>query len=106
LLDAFVHRIDLDHEDADVLPLFVRHMSKLEYDEIGERALKRSRPKDLLFSVPWIISQAQGEERNRVYREAALTMKILWLATRGRYARLAARALGTEVKIPTRVAAA
>ena len=50
------------------------------------------------------MSQA-GEERARIYREAALPMKIIWYATRGRYAHLATNALGNGVKIPTRVAA-
>jgi hypothetical protein len=95
----------LDHEDADVLPLFVQHMSKIEYNEIGERALKAASPKSLLFSVPWVMSQAEGEERTRIFRDAELPMKIIWYATRGRYARLAERALGPGVTIPTRVAA-
>ena len=87
----------LDHEDADVLPLFVRHMSKIEYEEIGERALKRAPSKSLLFSVPWVMSQADDEERIRIYREAELPMKILWRATRGRYDRLARKALGGQL---------
>lgn len=98
--------LHLDHEDADVLPLFVQHMSKIEYEEIGERALKHNAPKDLLFSVPWVMSQAEGEERSRVYREAPLPMKVIWLATRGRYARLAEKALGPGVTVPVRVRAA
>ena len=95
----------LDHEDVDVVPLFVRHMSKIDYDELGERALKAAPPKALLFTVPWIMSQAEGEERAKVFREAELPMKVIWYATRGRYARLAEKAFGAGVKIPTRVAA-
>ena len=95
----------IDHEDADVLPLFVRHMSRIEYDEIGERALKAASPKALLFSVPWVMSQAEGDERIRLFKEAELPMKVIWYATRGRYARLAEKAFGAGVKIPTRVAA-
>lgn len=53
--------LHLDNEDADVLPLFVSHMSKLEYDEIGERALKRATPKHLLFALP--LGDAAGHRR-------------------------------------------
>lgn len=34
----------LDHEDADVLPLFVAHMSVIDFDEIEQRAAKSLPP--------------------------------------------------------------
>ncbi len=98
--------LHLDNEDADVLPLFVRHMSLIEYEEIGERALKRVAPKHLLFSVPWVMRQATEEESRKIRAGAPLPLKILWYASRGRHARLTRRALGeaAELVAPTRAA--
>ena len=42
----------LDHEDADVLPLFVAHMSFIEFDEIEERAAKSLPRSQIAFQCP------------------------------------------------------
>jgi hypothetical protein len=96
----------LDFEDADVLPLFVRHMSVLEYEDLGERAEKRTGLSHLTFSVPWVVSQTTPEEKAGLLAAAALPMKVLWYATRGRYDRLATRALGGAVATPVAAAMA
>lgn len=98
--------LHLDNEDADVLPLFVSHMSKLEYDEIGERALKRATPKHLLFALPWVMRQATGEESGKILAEAPLPLKVMWYVSRGRHARLTRRALGETVDLDMPVPAA
>lgn len=97
--------LHLDHEDADVLPLFVRHMSVLEYEEISERALKRNKVSQLLFSVPWVVRHATDEERARMLREAPLPLKLMWYMTRRRHARLTQRALGELAGVPVATAA-
>ncbi len=89
--------IHLDHEDEHVLPLFVAHMSKIEYDEIAERALKRQPASQLTFAVSWVMSNANDAERRRILDEAPLPLKVVWYLNRGRYARLAKRALGDTV---------
>lgn len=87
----------LDHEDVHVLPLFVTHMSKIDYEEIAERALKQQPASQLTFAVSWVMSNATGAERRRILDEAPLPLKVVWYLGRGRYARLTKKALGDAV---------
>ena len=84
----------LDHEDADVLPLFVAHMSVIEFDEIEERAAKSLPRSQIAFSVPWLVSQTSDDERRQLMKGAPLFLTLVWYLTRGRYARLSSRAMG------------
>jgi hypothetical protein len=81
----------LDHEDDDVLPLFVAHMSVIEFDEIEERAAKSLPRSQIAFSVPWLVSQTTEEERHHLMKGAPLFLRLVWYLTRGRYARLVRR---------------
>lgn len=92
--------LHLDHEDADVLPLFVAHMSKVDYDELGERAQKSQGFANMAFTLPWLMSQTTAEEEAKIRAEAPLPLKLLWYATRRRYARLTDRALGQLARMP------
>jgi hypothetical protein len=87
-------------EDDDIVPLFGRHFSRAEYDAMHESALKQSGLKQLAFTVPWIVSHLDGEERARTLAEAPLPMRLLWRVTRRGYARRAAYALGTGAPLP------
>lgn len=84
----------LDHEDEHVLPLFVSHMTKIDYDEIAERALKRQPASQLAFAVSWVMSNATDAERRHILGEAPLPLKVVWKLNRGRYERLSKNALG------------
>jgi hypothetical protein len=84
----------LDHEDANVLPLFVAHMSVIDFDEIEERAARSLPRSQIAFSVPWLVSQTSDEERRHLMKDAPLFLKLVWYMTRGRYARLSNAALG------------
>lgn len=97
--------LHLDNEDANVLPLFVEHMSAIDYEEIGDRALKRTTPKHVLFAVPWLMRQADEDEGRKLRAGAPLPIKIIWYATRGRHARLTRRALGDAVDVAMSAAA-
>jgi hypothetical protein len=59
----------------------------------------------LAFPVPWVVSQTTPEEKAGLLATAALPMKVLWYASRGRYDRLATRALGGPVATPVAAAA-
>lgn len=85
----------LDHEDADVLPLFVAHMSVVEFDEIEERAAKSLPRSQIAFSVPWLVSQTSDDERGHLMKDAPAFLKLVWYLTRGRYARLANKAFAS-----------
>jgi hypothetical protein len=89
-----VMAVHLDFEDADVLPLYVRHFGAEEYDDLGERALKQVAPRELPFTIPWVMGHADAGERDVLYAGAPLAFKVLWFASRRAHARSTAVALG------------
>lgn len=96
-----LHRLLENHlgfEDADVLPLYVRHFGAEEYAELSERAMKRVSKPTLVFTIPWAMAAATDDERARMLDEAPLAFRLLWYASRRRYHRLAGRALGTHTR--------
>ncbi len=86
--------LHLGFEDADVLPLYVRHFTEEEYDEVEQRARTLIELRRLPFAVPWIMGTATPAERARVLDRAPVAMKLLWYASRRRHARVVTRALG------------
>ncbi len=90
LLDAH-----LDFEDEDILPLFARHFTATEYEELDERAVKSlGISAQVLFTVPFVMDVATSEEKAKALDGAPLPLKVLYRASRGRYARLTEAALG------------
>jgi hemerythrin-like domain-containing protein len=81
-------------EDDDILPLFERHFTAAEYDAMHQQAIKRVSFGQLAFTVPWIAAHLEPEELQQLMGTAPLPLKVLWYATRGRYARRTAYALG------------
>lgn len=87
----------LDFEDDEILPLFVRHMTKEEYDVLGDAALKQGKLRSLLFTVPFVMSQATDAERTKILEEAPLPLRLVHRTSRGRYARLERDVFGDHV---------
>ncbi|UDY35656.1 hemerythrin domain-containing protein [Dermatobacter hominis] len=98
-LESFMDR-HLDFEDAEILPLFTRHMDAAEYDELEATALADPKLGELRFTVPWMMANATPDERRHLLDSAPFMMKVLWVATRRGYDRLTAAALGTDVLAP------
>jgi hypothetical protein len=90
--------LHLGFEDADILPLYVRHFTEDEYAEVEARARKLLELRHLPFAVPWIVGAATPAERTRILDRAPLALKLVWYASRRRHARLSARALGPATK--------
>jgi hypothetical protein len=86
--------LHLGFEDADILPLYVRHFSDDEYAEVEREARRMIEARRLPFAVPWMLGAATPAERSRVLGSAPLALRLVWYAGRGRHARLSARALG------------
>jgi hemerythrin-like domain-containing protein len=82
----------LAFEDAEVAPLFVRHFTAEEYEQLDARAVKMTPFKQMLFTAPWLISHLDEADRDALLATVPKALTILWIATRGRYARLTARA--------------
>jgi hypothetical protein len=94
-LASFLHG-HLTVEDEDVLPLFVRHFSAEEYEELDKRALKHAPMKEMLFTVPWAVSTLTDQERTELLKALPTPISIIWGLTRRRYTRRARLALGVE----------
>ena len=96
-LEALLDR-HLDFEDAEILPLFTRHMDAAEYDEVEGRAMASPKLGELRFTVPWLMANADEAERRHLLDGAPAMMKVLWFATRRGHDRLTTAALGAPVR--------
>jgi hemerythrin-like domain-containing protein len=92
-------------EDDDVLPLFARHFTAAEYEAMHQQAMKKGSLIQLAFTVPWLCSNLEPHELAAAFDGAPGILRVLWRATRGRYARRATAALGTAVGAVPGVAA-
>jgi hemerythrin-like domain-containing protein len=85
--------VHLAYEDAEIAPLFARHFTAAEFDELNTKAIKMTPPRQLAFTVPWLMAAITPAEQAVVLADAPPAMRLVWLATRGRYRRRSARAL-------------
>lgn len=83
-------------EDADVIPLFERHFTAAEYEEMDRRIMKQLKPAQALFTAPWFIATIDPETAAKTLRAAPLPLKVVYYLGRRRYARLARRAFGAS----------
>lgn len=86
-------REHLHYEDDEIAPLFGRHFTSAEFEALNQQAIKMTPPKQLLFTVPWLMAQLDATEQATVLASAPKVMHLLWFVTRRRHARLARRAL-------------
>jgi hemerythrin-like domain-containing protein len=83
----------MGHEESEAMALVQKYMTQQQWDEVVEESFDKDiKPKQLLAAVPWIAHELPEEMRARLLAEAGLPMKLVYLATRGRFARLQARA--------------
>lgn len=78
----------LRHEETVVIPLLHKHITVAEDEQI-EREHFRSGLSlaDLLGSVPWVLHDLPSEVRDRILAAAGPPIRMVWLGTRGRFAR-------------------
>lgn len=94
----------LDFEDAEVLPLFERHFDAGEYDALQDRAINgngKPNVSQLAWTIPWVMDAATPEEKEVLLDDAPFMMKVLWVASRGRFVRLEKAAFGVDVPAAT-----
>ena len=82
-------RTHLAFEDDDIVPLFTRHFTAEEYEELEKGALGNPNLRQLLFTIPWVISAATDEERDRAFATTPFVFKLMWSIRRRPYRRLA-----------------
>ena len=89
--DSLAHH--LEHEETDAIALVQKYLTPDDLQRIEETHFKKKEsPAQLARIVPWIAHQLPAEVRERLLRDHGLPMRLLWLATRGRFERLEARA--------------
>jgi hypothetical protein len=95
--DALARLMDdhLEYEDVEILPLFEANFSQEEYTVLEDQAIKSTGiGPQAAFAIPFVVDAATPEEFDRVFEKAPGALKVFYRLTRGRHARLAARALG------------
>jgi hemerythrin-like domain-containing protein len=98
-LDELMHR-HLAFEDAEILPLIDRHLSRDEWAELEEQAHKHlGIGVQAAFSIPFIASMLERQELQEVFGTAPGAFKVLYRLTRRRYNRLAALSLGPAARV-------
>ena len=97
LRDLLVDHLDL--EDNDVLPMIERHFGAEEWEQLDAAAMKDMSVRQLRFTLPWWMATVPPDIAARELADAPLLFKVIWHATRRRYARLAARAFGTAPSV-------
>ena len=96
-LDALAELMDghLGYEDVEILPLFAEHFTQEEYDVLEQAAMKQAGiGPQAAFAIPFVVDAATPEQYAVIFATAPTPLRILLRLTRGRHARLAARALG------------
>lgn len=90
----------LDLEDRQIVPLFEEHFSADEYAALTKAATKQMGiGKQAAFTVPYVASWAEPEERDTLLAQAPLPFRLLYRVTRRRHGRLAALALGPAAPV-------
>lgn len=86
----------LDFEDDDVVPMFERHFSAVEYAILDERVMKSINKRQALFTVPWFMATTTAETAERTLASAPRALRIVHRLTRRRYARMVQAAFGAD----------
>ncbi|MDT3443390.1 MULTISPECIES: hemerythrin domain-containing protein [unclassified Pseudofrankia] len=82
----------LGFEDDEIVPLFARHFTGAEFDELNAKAVRMTPVSQLPFTAPWLLSHLDEVEQAELLASVPRAMHLLWILTRRRYARLAATA--------------
>ncbi len=91
----------LQYEDDEILPLFAEHFSQEEYDVLEQQAMKQTGiGPQAAFAIPFVVDAATPEQFAAIFATAPAPLRICCRLTRGRHARLAARALGPTAAAP------
>jgi len=82
----------LDHEETDAIPILQRLMTQEQWLAIDEEFFKPElTPRLAVRLVPWAAYGHSREVLDRVFAETGLGFRLVWLATRRRFAAREAR---------------
>ena len=93
-LHDLLHR-HLAVEDRDILPLFWRHYTAADYDQVFRRAVKNSKKAGMSFIAPFTVDcYTPGAERDAFLASVPGILRLIHRVVRPAYDRLAAAAFG------------
>jgi len=100
--DAVAAHLDahLDFEDAEILPLFARHLSRDEYDAMYAKASKGLGLRQALFTVPFLGLAASDEARTQLLADAPAALTVIFRLTRRHHLRLESAVFGSADAAP------
>ena len=82
-------------EDQDLLPLFWRHYTAQDYDEVFQQAVKKGKKAGIWFVAPFSVDcWAEGPERDAFLASVPGILRLIHRVVRPSYDRLVAKALG------------
>lgn len=82
----------LAHEETDAMAILQRTMTPEEWSAIeAEHFKKRLAPQFVIQIVPWAVQGLPRSALDRVFAEAGLGFRLVWIATRRRFAAREAR---------------
>jgi iron-sulfur cluster repair protein YtfE (RIC family) len=83
----------LHHEENDAMALVQKYLTTEDWEQIEVEHFRKNQSfGHLVAAVPWVMHELPDEARNDLIAEAGAPMRLLWWATRGRFARLDAQA--------------
>jgi hemerythrin-like domain-containing protein len=86
----------LDVEDHDVLPLFWRHYSAAEYDQVFAQAVKHGKKAGMWFVAPFSVDcYPEGPERDAFLASVPGVLRLLHRIVRPSYDRMLVAAFGS-----------
>lgn len=93
-LHDFLHA-HLEVEDQDVLPLFWRHYTAAEYDQVEQTAIKKGKKRGMAFVAPFTVDCfAEGPDRDAFLGSVPVALRLLHRLVRPRYDRMTSTAFG------------
>jgi len=82
----------LAHEERDAIAILQRLMTQEEWLALDEEHFKRTMsPRQIAALVPWAAYGVPRAELGRIFAEAGIGFRLVWLATRRRFANREAR---------------
>lgn len=82
----------LAHKETGALPLAQQHLTRAEWDALGDAARRSGGPRLLLFLVPWAVDGLGRTALERAFADAGPVFRLVWWASRATYARADRRA--------------
>ena len=93
----------LRHEETEAIAILQRVLTQAEWDHIDEEHFKNDAMpfRRIVGLVPWVAYGVPPEQHDRIFAAVGGPFKLIWLLTRGRFARAEARTF-RYVRVPVR----